>query len=319
MNIVEVLLVGAVLLLVAAVVDPLLHQPKSMEHKPHCLSFIKQVGLAAEMYTNDYDDTFFQDRLDCGGKVCKDYIDHGTLSVNAPDQSNPSIAGEVASSPANEQLFWVYMLNPYVKNFGLFRCPEETNGFYPGSGKATQFTAGRGAENSQNWGGENGFGANFGWLTKTATKTAAIPRAASTILMMDAGFYEAGPDVMNDTGLTVCSHLTAGVCPEQQIANLEYIHLIGGRVPANQHRYLAGYWANQGGGKYAQNGGTTSSVTPLSGPNGKVFLDADITRHKGHFNVVFADGHGKAMPYQETIGDICYWTTDVEGLHPRCK
>ena len=101
--------------------------------------------------------------------------------------------------------------------------------------------------------------------------------------------------------------------------NAEYYQLIGGTVPANQSPYFVSFWANQGGGNYSQTGSNPVYVTPSTTPPSSAFLAQDITRHDGRFNVEFADTHAKNMPYQQTIGDVCYWTTDAEGPHPSCN
>jgi hypothetical protein len=35
--------------------------------------------------------------------------------------------------------------------------------------------------------------------------------------------------------------------------------------------------------------------------------------------VEFTDTHAKSLPYQQSVGNICYWTTDAEGPHPNCS
>jgi len=336
MSLVELLVVVMIVLVAAAVLFPVFSQQHVVSRKTVCLSNTKQIGLAALMYADDADNTYFRDRVNCGGtaangyravEVCDVYRVKSVLSAEAPDQSNPSTAGGSASSPANERLFWAYTLQPYFKHYTLLRCPLLTNGFYPGGGEAVKFTAGRGAENSQNFGGENSYGVNFGWIAATPAKgglptpvqSASIPRPPGTILFTDAGFYEVGPDVTNATGLTVCNHLTAGACPSPGAANAEYVHLIGGPNPANQHPYLSSYWANQGGGRYSQDGGNPTYVSSSSSPTNGVFVEEDSARHVGRLNAAFFDGHAKSLAIPQTIGDICYWTTDVEGKHPACK
>lgn len=332
-TLIELLVVIAIIAILAAILFPVFAQAKEAAKKTACLSNIKQIGAATYLYLNDFDDTFFQNRFNCGGtaangysavSVCDLYLSGGNLSPFAPDQSK-------LNSPANLRQFWIYTLNPYTKSYPLFKDPDAKNGFYPGSGIVVDFTKGVGAQNSQNYGGQNSYGTNFGWITQAAASNGgsasapnpigatSIPRVASTILLMDSGYWKLGPDVVNASGLTNCSHLTAGVCPASGGTNAEYYQLIGGTVPANQSLYFVSSWANQGGGSYSQNGSNPTYVTSSTNPSAAYFLAQDITRHNGRFNVEFTDTHAKNMPYQLTIGDVCYWTTDTEGAHPGCN
>jgi len=339
-TLIELLVVIAIIAILAAILFPVFSRAKAAAKSTQCMSNVKQIGLSTHLYLGDYDDTYFSDRFNCGGteangyaavSVCPAYIENGALSPNAPDQSNTSLAGGTASSPANQRQFWVYTLYPYTKNYALFNDPEAVNAFYPGSGGKVQFTTGDGAQASQNYGGENSYGTNFGWITTAVASkggttnipvgvtAGSIPRTSKTIYFMDSGYWKVGPDVVDATGLTVCSHLTAGVCPSLGGTNAEYYQLIGGSVPANQSPYFVSFWANQGGGIYSQNGSNPKYVTSATTPTASQFLAQAVKRHDGRFNAVFIDGHAQNLPYQQTIGDVCLWTTDVEGSHPNCN
>ena len=43
-----------------------------------------------------------------------------------------------------------------------------------------------------------------------------------------------------------------------------------------------------------------------------------LALHAGQVNCQFSDGHAKSMTYQRVVGDICLWTTDADGPHPKC-
>lgn len=339
-SLVELLVVIAIIAVLAAILFPVFARAKAEGKRTQCLSNIKQITTSTHLYLVDNDDSYFSDRFNCGGddnnkfaavSVCDAYIENGALSPNAPDQSNKNLAGWSASSPANQRQFWVYTLYPYTKSFALFKDPDSVNTFYPGSGEVVKFTTGNGAQASQNYGGQNSYGTNFGWITTAVKskggasnlpvgiKAGTIPRASSTIFFMDSGYWKVGPDVVNASGLTICSHLTAGVCPSVGGSNAEYYQLIGGTDPANQSPYFVSFWANQGAGDYSVEGSNPRYVTPTTTPPASDFLSRVVRRHDCRFNAAFIDGHAKNMPYQQTIGDVCFWTTDVEGPHPNCQ
>jgi len=67
---------------------------------------------------------------------------------------------------------------------------------------------------------------------------------------------------------------------------------------------------NQGGSNWTPSGGT---VTPLQA------LTLIPMRYNGKLNVAWVDGHAKSLDWHVTVGNICYWSTDVEGSHPNCN
>lgn len=102
-TLIELLVVIAIIAILAAILFPVFAQARAQARKTVCLSNQKQVSLAALMYVQDYDETFAVER--------------------SPNEYNPGNNGQ--SVPNNDGT-WRFLLQPYVKNTGVFHCPEDT-------------------------------------------------------------------------------------------------------------------------------------------------------------------------------------------------
>src|SRR5471030_504935 len=103
-TLIELLVVIAIIAILAAILFPVFAQAKEAAKKTSCLSNLKQIGLAARMYENDFDDT-----IPLAG--------YENFTTNAPTT-------------------WMFLVDPYVKSgypdsttlesghgFGVYQCP----------------------------------------------------------------------------------------------------------------------------------------------------------------------------------------------------
>ncbi len=58
LTLIEVLVVLAILILLAAVMVPILNAKRERKNRADCLSYIRQIGLACQLYTQDYVEYF---------------------------------------------------------------------------------------------------------------------------------------------------------------------------------------------------------------------------------------------------------------------
>jgi prepilin-type N-terminal cleavage/methylation domain-containing protein len=94
-TLIELLVVIAIIAILAAILFPVFAQARESARQTSCLSNLKQLGLALRMYTTDYDET------------------NPNIRIWAPD-----------SGDLNKGLIWKNVVQPYIKNKGIFQCPS---------------------------------------------------------------------------------------------------------------------------------------------------------------------------------------------------
>src|SRR5437868_5355965 len=100
-TLIELLVVIAIIAILAAVLFPVFAQARGKARAAACLSNTKQMANAILMYTQDYDQIY--------PKVLEDF--QGRYWPIDP------------TTPVTP---WQELLQPYVKNDGVFQCPDST-------------------------------------------------------------------------------------------------------------------------------------------------------------------------------------------------
>lgn len=101
-TLIELLVVIAIIAIIAAILFPVFSKAREKARQTACLSNLKQVGLATQMYAQDYDE-------------------------NLPHT-------ELGGSSGAPEYFWGDMLQPYLKNWQVLVCPSANSPiqFQPG-------------------------------------------------------------------------------------------------------------------------------------------------------------------------------------------
>jgi prepilin-type N-terminal cleavage/methylation domain-containing protein/prepilin-type processing-associated H-X9-DG protein len=301
-TLIELLVVIAIIAILAAILFPVFAQARAKARQATCLSNENQIGLATMMYVQDYDETFYPHRFNCksGGSfaICPQYLD-GSIANSYKLANDPN---------SGSRLYWIFLLQPYMKSTQVFVCPNNPVYFTLTSGQDHTFNA-PGAV-GLDYGGQNSYGHNDIYLSPAGAYAdpngnpatvamAAIPRPASIVLCTDATYYGAAFDPTNASGFTQFSHC---VNVTNCAVELAYFDAQGSQYQS--------YWENIGNGEWSYGGGTETPAAAEA---------AGIQRHMNQVDSQFADGHVKAIPYNRLVGDVCYWTTDAEGSHPNCN
>lgn len=102
-TLIELLVVIAIIAILAAILFPVFAQAREKARQATCISNLKQFMLSILMYDQDYDECM-------------------PLSISSSSQVGPGIA-QLYNVP---QFNVGVSLQPYIKNFGMFQCPDDS-------------------------------------------------------------------------------------------------------------------------------------------------------------------------------------------------
>ncbi len=131
-TLIELLVVIAIIAILAAILVPVFAQAREAARASACRSNLKQMGAALAMYRNDYDDVNARYRV-CpdrsGDPLCSTVsppaVDTGPNEAWwAPIDSRLRSGSQINYDVPPVTITRPGMLQPYVKNFGIFRCPS---------------------------------------------------------------------------------------------------------------------------------------------------------------------------------------------------
>src|SRR5687767_5619179 len=116
-TLIELLVVIAIIAILAAILFPVFAQAREKARQTSCLSNLKQLGLGVMMYTQDYDEVYPQAY----------YYKNNTATTNG--------------GSAGGYVTWTVIVNPYIKNVGIFVCPsDKTRGLTPDNPPCNPYT-----------------------------------------------------------------------------------------------------------------------------------------------------------------------------------
>ena len=109
-TLIELLVVIAIIAMVAAILFPVFASSREKARQTTCLSNMKQLGSAIQLYIQDYDESYPMNRLPD--------ISHPLMSCQVIPGGFPDAGLEKST------INWKRQIYSYVKNRDIFRCPS---------------------------------------------------------------------------------------------------------------------------------------------------------------------------------------------------
>jgi prepilin-type N-terminal cleavage/methylation domain-containing protein/prepilin-type processing-associated H-X9-DG protein len=117
-TLIELLVVIAIIGILAAMVFPVFARARESARKAVCLSNVKNIALAIQMYLSDYNDTFWPN------EHRQEVIDYFNTAPGPKQQWGVDECGGVMPYRANPYLRPVVLLDEYIRNRDVWNCPS---------------------------------------------------------------------------------------------------------------------------------------------------------------------------------------------------
>jgi prepilin-type N-terminal cleavage/methylation domain-containing protein/prepilin-type processing-associated H-X9-DG protein len=256
-TLIELLVVIAIIAILAAILFPVFAQAREKARQTQCLSNTKQIGTSMMMYAQDYDEILVPYRN----------------RVPNPFSGQPNVGVRTAATT-----FYNQLLNPYIKNDQLWRCPSNPRSWVnidPAPVGNPQFFS---------YGGQNSYAAsNYVFRPHAGFAMAALVAPADTVALVDGMYYNALPRGPFGAPCRLAGETYGSGSPAEDPTSSSYPR----------------YWKNIG-----------NSYINFDGPEptDDQAIALGKRRHSEQINVIWLDGHAKSMNYMRLITD--------DGLRP---
>jgi prepilin-type N-terminal cleavage/methylation domain-containing protein/prepilin-type processing-associated H-X9-DG protein len=197
-TLIELLVVIAIIAILAAILFPTFAQAREAARRTNCISNLRQLGSAFQLYTADYDDTL-------------------------PQRAYSGPSG--TTTPNNFGTFrWPWLVLPYVRNMQIFFCPSDGTTYSSGS-EPRHYRDPQNPFYGYYWGLLPSYGYNWWYLApdvpgvtpvrSTGTSLAALAEPSATVMLADSVWTPAGQPTVTVLGyyLVYPPHQWAGAPP----------------------------------------------------------------------------------------------------------
>lgn len=259
-TLIELLVVIAIIAILAAILFPVFAQARAKARQTSCLSNVKQLALGFNMYAQDYDESF--------------------------PYFNWAAQFSGGSGPGKEIWgnYWVNAIYPYVKNAGVYGCPDDRGNLTPLNSSMFWWT-GLPTNDDAQW-------LNRGWVRELLRQKMSYG--------YNEHFQTDGPQLARADRpanmLLIADSITTSVCcangrfPDQNNPNDPNHKFIIRRVA----------YANQCDGTWYGGADQNRHQSNWEGNN--------CARHQAGANIGYVDGHAKWSKQQAITDDLYYGT-----------
>jgi prepilin-type N-terminal cleavage/methylation domain-containing protein/prepilin-type processing-associated H-X9-DG protein len=357
-TLIELLVVIAIIGILAAMVFPVFARARESARKAVCLSNVKNIALAIQMYLADNNDTFPPQEH---RQEVINYFD--AAPGGAPDRwPGPCHLEDTAqgvayriqwyANNANPYLTWPVVLDEYVKNRDVWRCPSAKMVagavfILPGPDWVGYLRA-----NEGQWGGEDGPGpclqATFptGWggevtdsilQQRTAVPASAFGGGGSAANKAFVQTIATNEFVLYDTKMvSIQDPVHAPVAADGGISRnwMTMGEVAYPDICCAECGPMAPYawgWpdANCPSGEFCPECPPLHAPVRTAQEGGPTAWEKDIPRHLGGINIGWADGHASSVSSRafiamgengelEKIGWLCFPATSAQGHEAYC-